>query len=192
MLTAGSVEEILRVIKKTKEYYVGGESVGKAYILACRLVSKNRKFYQTVADGCTRRLGFVGRGATAAFQRVLREWIDGDGNNLKKILLTKADKTASGMILAFFDEKAASSGIKETKVGANTSQDTEIISFRLPVSLVQQLKVLAEARGQSPVEWVSKTVIAAIDAELHDLLSKMIKNMPDENRQKFLKELQKQ
>ena len=86
MLTAGSVEEILRVIKKTKEYYVGGESVGKA---CARFGSGSSvrigSFLQTVADGCTRRLGFVGRGATAAFQRVLREWIDGDGNNLKKI-----------------------------------------------------------------------------------------------------------
>jgi hypothetical protein len=60
---------------------------------------------------------------------------------------------------------------------------------KFPVTTAQQLRVLAEAKGQSPAEWVSKTITSVIDAELYDLLAKMIKNMPDQNRQKFLREL---
>lgn len=190
MLTASTIEQILEVIQKTKEYYMGGEPVDKAYTLACRLVSKKEsQFYQTVTDGCVRRLGFVGGGATREFHKVLSGWLDGDGSDLKNLLLTKADKSASGMVLAYFDGNVGSGEIPRSKVTGEAGQDTEVVSFRLPVTMAQQLRVLAEAKGQSPAEWVSKTIISVIDAELYDLLAKMIKNMPDENRQKFLREL---
>ena len=192
MLTVSTMEQILEVIQKAKEYYLGGEPLDKAYSLACNIVRRRENVaYQTIADGCIRRLGFVGYGATGRFHKVLLKWLNGDAGELKNLLMSKADRNASKTVGAFFDGNSGSKKMQTPRVSDGTTQESEVVSFRLPTKMAQQMKVLADAKGLSVSEWVSKTVTGVIDAELRDLVAKMISNMPDKDRQEFLRDLAK-
>lgn len=189
MLTASTIEQILKVIQKTREFYGGGEPIERAYNLACNIVRKQENVaYETIADGCVRRLGFVGYGATGQFHKVLREWLHNNSGELRNLLLTKADKGASQLVIAFFEGTDECSTVQPTEVFETGTME---LSFKLPINVGKKLRVIAEAKGQSPSEWVSKRMADVIDSEFRDLLDKLIKTMPDNDKLIFLKGLER-
>ena len=85
MLTHKTLKIIFEVLLKIRQYYVGGERLIKAYRKAIRTVaSQNKIFYQTVADGCCRRLNLNRDG----FLDLVRAWLAQDSDELIKHLKT--------------------------------------------------------------------------------------------------------
>jgi hypothetical protein len=130
--------------------------------------------YQTVGDGCRRRLGLNDIGE---LYELLASWIKGDPRGLVRQLKEYSDPTAHAEIERFFSSgDSTPAEIKKVSPKSPATDESEVFQFRLPARDARMLKALAELEGVSASELIGSTISAAVRDRMAAVARGIIKN----------------
>jgi len=133
--------------------------------------------YQTIEDGCRRRLGLT---SIDDFRRMLSEYFNGNPTNIKSTLLEHTDIDLHNKIQDYFGGGV----ISVVKTGHKVQEQpftkhipektTEVFSFRLDEETSKKLRLLLGYNGISTSEWISKIVTMKVNEDLQELLKLLV------------------
>jgi predicted nucleotidyltransferase len=165
MMKCQTVEQLLLVFRSFRERYARGKPLHKAYQEAVREVADGHGVtYQTIGDGCRRRLKLNNIRELAA---LLGRWMEGDPEPLAKQLKAASDPSAHDGITEFFGSSAtfAVAGGREARPATSNSR-FDTFSLRLPERDARMARALAEIEGVSTSELLSRLVGSAVAEEM--------------------------
>ena len=162
MMKGQTVEQLLLVFRLFRESYARGKPLHKAYQEAVREVADGHAVtYQTIGDGCRRRLKLI---SIRELYALLARWMEGDPEPLAKQLKAASDPSAHDDIMEFFGSEAR-------PVTSDSRFDT--FSIGLPERGARMARALAEIEGVSTSELLSRLVESAV-AEKMKLVAQAI------------------
>jgi len=167
-LESKTLDQILEVIRLSKNNYLAGFSIETAYREAIQKVADEYSVaYQTIGDGCRRRLGLSNMGE---FNKLIKDHVNGNSVKLMELLETHTDSLKHDKIKRFFlDEgQAKEASIKITDRHDNAELKQEAITFRLDRESVRKLKALAELEGLSVAAWLAGMTKRIVDEKLKE------------------------
>ncbi len=190
-----TVEQLLLVFRSFRESYARGRPLHKAYQDAVREVADGHAVtYQTIGDGCRRRLKLKN---IRELYALLARWMEGDSEPLAKQLKAASDPSAHNDITEFFGSSATFSvaGGREARPATSDSR-FDTFSLRLPERDARMARALAELEGVSTSELLSQLVGFAVaekmklvaQAILHDSEAVHWTNMTREEILKILRD----
>lgn len=157
-----TVEQLLLVFRSFRERYARGKPLHKAYQEAVREVADGHAVtYQTIGDGCRRRLKL---NSIRELYALLACWMEGDPEPLAKQLKAASDPSAHDDITEFFGSEARP---------ATSDNRFDTFSMRLPERGARMARALAEIEGVSTSELLSRLVESAV-AEKMKLVAQAI------------------
>lgn len=157
-----TVEQLLLVFRSFRESYARGKPLHKAYQEAVREVADGHAVtYQTIGDGCRRRLKL---NSIRELYALLARWMEGDPEPLAKQLKAASDPSAHNDITEFFGSEARP---------ATSDSRPDTFSLRLPEHDARMARALAEIEGVSTSELLSRLVESAV-AEKMKLVAQAI------------------
>jgi len=161
MMTPQTVQQLLQVFRAFRDNHKSGMPLHRAYQEGVRAVADAHSItYQTVGDGCRRRLGLNDIGE---LYELLASWVKGDPRELVRQLKEHSDPTAHAQIEQFFsDGNTVPAELRKASQKGPTSDETEVFQFRLPAREARMLKALAELEGVSASNLISNTISAAV------------------------------
>ena len=161
MTTSQSVDQVLHVLRLFRERYDSGEPLHRAYREGVREVARHHHVtYQTIGDGCRRRLKLDD---IRAFYDLLSHWVEGDPEPLRSQLKEACDPAAHDRIHEFFESaNAKEQGIGGTLSAAGVPNKSSTVSFQLSERDARMLRALAEIEAVSPAELVRSIVGSAV------------------------------
>lgn len=175
MITPETLHQILQVFRHFRDNHAAGMPLHRSYREAVRAVSAAHSItYQTVGDGCRRRLGL---NDVSQLYELLAAWIRGDSSGLSRQLKDNADRSAHAAIDHFFTY-----GNSEPNVGTPTSlrvvlsDETEPLTFRIAVRDARMLKALAELEGVSASELTARIISTAVHDRMKVFARSIIKS----------------
>ena len=153
MLEPNSVDQVLRVLDLFRQNKRLGFDTVAACSRAIQQVAKEAGVrYQTIGDGCRRRLGLVDM---TEFHRLAEEWLSGDDTRLVAVLKRNSSPAAASKIGAFFNAaRGATKVAGASPLPAKTRVETRPIHS--PVNLTvddadaRMLRVVAQLEGRDP------------------------------------------
>jgi len=173
MLESHSVEQVLRVLEFLRQNKRLGFDTSVACSRAIQQVAKQSNVrYQTIGDGCRRRLGLTDM---SAFHRLAEDWLRGDVAPLATVLKQKSAKSARPLIDAFFASPSpATKTANEVRSSMRRSPETLRVSMPVRITLSaddsRMLRVLAQLEDREPdvlgVELISASVRERLRAAL--------------------------
>lgn len=153
MLEPNSVDQILRVLDLLRQNRRLGFDTPAACSRAIQQVAKEAGVrYQTIGDGCRRRLGLVDM---SEFHRLADEWLKGDGNRLAAVIRRSAASSAASRVASFFATGGAAVKAVDAPVGASASRGGAV-GIQSPIKLTvedadaRMLRVVAQLEGREP------------------------------------------
>lgn len=175
MMTPQTVQQLLQVFRAFRGNHRSGMPLHRAYQEGVRAVADAHSItYQTVGDGCRRRLGL---NDIAELYELLASWVKGDPCGLVRQLKEHSDPTAHSEIEQFFSGgDAAPVEIKKASPKSAATDETEVFQFRLPARDARMLKALAELEGVSASELIGNTISAAVRDRMAAVARGIIKN----------------
>ena len=186
MLTEKTVDQILWVLDLTEKNFKTGISIAKSYQKAVNEVADRHKVrYQTIADGCRRRLGLDDVGQLMGF---LENWLNGRPEQLKELLMLRA-KDYKEKINAFFVANRSSSENLTSMAGAFPGSETLLV--RLSQQVFSQLKDLADFDGKTVQEFSADIIEDYVNRQYVEYVKHVINSLPQEARRQILDELTK-
>lgn len=186
MLTEKTVNQILWVLELTKKNFNSGLSIAKSYQKAVgEVADRNKIRYQTIADGCRRRLGLDDVGQLV---ELLEDWLDGRPEQLKELLILHAEDYKE-KINAFFVGGRATSESLTLKVDAFPGSETLLI--RLSHQMFSQLKDLADFNGKTVQAFSASIIEDYVSRQYVNHVMNVINSMPKEVKKQLLDELTK-
>src|SRR5688572_6082169 len=143
MMTAQTVEQLLRVFRHFRDNHASGMPLRRSYRDAVRAVADADSItYQTVGDGCRRRLGL--RDISELYE-LLAAWIRGESDGLVNQLKDNADPSAHAEIDQFFSRgNAPEAENKKNALKAPLREESKPFTFRIAPRDARMLKALAE------------------------------------------------
>jgi len=161
MMTPQTVQQLLQVFRAFRDNHKSGMLLRRAYQEGVRAVADNCSItYQTVGDGCRRRLGLNDIGE---LHELLASWVKGDPRGLVRQLRAHSDPSAHSDIEQFFSGGDSTPvEIKEASPTSPAPEETEVFQFRVPAREARMLRALAELEGVSASELIGKTISAAV------------------------------
>ncbi|MGE0157105.1 MAG: hypothetical protein AB7T17_08770 [Geobacter sp.] len=185
MLTEKTVEQILEVLDKTSKLYNSGFPINKAYQKAVKEVSLTYSIkYQTVADGCRRRLGLSN---INEFIKILSEWLNGNPSNLIDLLHKNTANFEKYKIDQFFHRGTLQ--IPEIEVNRKVDISTETITIKLPVKTIAQLRSLAETERKSAQNLATKIIDDYVTIHYLKHIKNIISSLSQSHKDQILTEL---
>lgn len=175
-IRSNTLHQILEVIEISKTRYSSGSSITSSINDGVKEVSKRyRTTYQTIEDGCRRRLGF---NDIEEFKSVLMEYFNGNPDKIISVLRDHTNIDLHGKINDFFRNGKVSSIIPVENKHKNISENnSEVFSFRLDNETSKKLKMLVSYKGISISEWISNTVKNNVQDDLEELLKKLVEKL---------------
>ncbi len=153
-----STEQILEVIQITRNGFRAGLPIKDSYNTAVQQVSqKYRRTYQTIADGCTRRLGSI---KAEKFRELLMESFSGNHDPLISTLKKHSLYGSHKLIDKFFSNQNPI----QSKNKNNLS--SEVFSFRLNDTEAKKIRTIASIQGITVQEWITNTVTDSANKKL--------------------------
>lgn len=146
MLEPHTVDQILRVLELFRQNKRLGFSTGSACSRAIKQVAEEHNVaYQTIGDGCRRRLGLIDIGV---FHGMAEAWLNGDADALVKVLKRNSTKSSEPRIDAFFatPPEAKSSAHKS---GNGAKQPTATLHLHMSDPDLKMLRALAQLQDQT-------------------------------------------
>lgn len=161
MMTPQTVQQLLHVFRSFRDNHKSGMPLHRAYQEGVRTVADAHSItYQTVGDGCRRRLGLSN---ISELYELLAVWVKGDPRRLVRQLKETSDPSSHGEIEQFFSEgDATPAEIRKALLKGPSSDETEIFQFRLAMRDARMLKALAELEGVSASELIGRTISTAV------------------------------
>ncbi|MBI5076585.1 MAG: hypothetical protein HZB62_15650 [Nitrospirae bacterium] len=186
MLTTKTLDQILGVLELTKKYYATGISPSKAYQKSVKEIAhSNSVRYQTIADGCCRRLNLDD---INKFIHLLKEWLLGEPRGLKALIAGNIRKSDEYKIDEFFGHPIFASPVNSQSAGKIEGL-FNVITLKAPRSTANQLRALAEAEGRSPEDFALGIINKYVDEYYLLYLKKLINSLPLERRQEIISTL---
>jgi len=153
-----TLEQVLTVLKYSKYNYNSGITLTSSYQDAIARVAKESEVkYQTIGDGCRRRLKLNSIGE---FSELLRKWLDGDSKPLIDVLKSQTSKLLHPKIDSFFENNEVSkdnpSGNEEN---IEKDENTIELSFLIKETDYRYLKALCHIQGIEEKELI-KTIVS--------------------------------
>lgn len=187
MLTEKTIDQILGVLELTAKNYEAGLPVSKAYQKSVKDVAQRYSIrYQTVADGCRRRLGLDN---VNQFIELLKGWLGGQSNSLRDLLTKNTGDFEQYRINNFFARKEFP--LQNLTIGRNVEDTFEAITLRIPQSVAAQLRALAEAEGRSVQDLSVSIIKEYVDKNYVEYLTNIINSLPQNRKEQVLAELAK-
>jgi len=187
MLTEKTIDQILGVLDLTAKNHESGLSISKAYQKSVKEIAQRYSIkYQTIADGCRRRLGLVN---VNQFVDLLREWLGGQPYRLRDLLSKNTSDFEQYRINDFFDRKELTSS--NLSINKNLETVFEIISLKAPQNMVSQLRALAESEGKSVHDLSVRIIKEYVDKNYVEYLRNFINSLPQSQKEQVLAELAK-
>ena len=185
MLSRKTLDQILEVLKGAKMGHATGQPLLKAYQKSVHDVANlYHTSYQTIADGCRRRLNLSDRDE---FLMLVDRWLRGDSKGLAKLLKINVSEFEHHKIDNFFDEY--SQGFEFRPINTSLSlldQQTEAVSFRIVKGKLDQMQILAQLSGKSIPEWLAEKVGSIVESEYVNQFKKILENMDKNGRREIL------
>lgn len=153
MLEPHSVDQILRVLEFFRQNKRLGFDTGSACSRAIQQVAKESNVrYQTIGDGCRRRLGLVDM---SEFHRLIEDWLRGNARPLAVVLKQNSAKSVGPRIDAFFaDQPRATKRADDVTPGLRTGPvkvvDSNPVRITLSDTDSRMLRVLAQIEDRQP------------------------------------------
>jgi len=189
MLTEKTLDQILGVLDLTEKYYRNGMSLSKAYQKSVKEIAlKYSVRYQTIADGCRRRLNLNN---VNEFMELLREWLAGNNQKLKDLLSKNINAFKQYKLDNFFKEtgQALSSVERQPR---KVEETVESISFSIPSSIASQLRTIAEAKGETIQDLSSLIINEYVTANYVEYLKDLISSLPQKHKEQVIEALRNQ
>lgn len=185
MLTEKTLDQILGVLELTSKYCESGLPIPKAYQKSVKdIANKYSVRYQTIADGCRRRLNLEN---INEFIELLDKWLGGSPSQLKELLINNVDNLDEYKVENFFDQtRTGSTGIS---IKRNVEESFEVITFKTTKSLASQLRSLADAEGKSVQEYMNFIIKDHVDEHYIEYVKKLVSSLPATHREKVIVEL---
>ena len=187
MLTEKTIDQILGVLDLTAKNYESGLPIPKAYQKSVKEIAQKYSIrYQTIADGCRRRLGLDN---VNQFVELLREWLTGQPNRLRDLLSKNTGDFEQYAINNFFARKELST---PNLTDPRKVEDTfESVTLKIPQNIAGQLRALAEAEGKSFQDLCTRMIKEYVDKNYVEYLKKIINSLPQNHKEQVLAELSK-
>lgn len=175
MMTSQTVQQLLHVFRSFRDNHKSGMPLHRAYQEGVRTVADAHSItYQTVGDGCRRRLGLKD---ISELYELLATWVKGDPRVLVRQLKENSDPSSHADIEQFFSgEEVAPAEIRKTSPKGPSNDETEVFQFRLPGRDARMLKALAELEGVSASELIGRTIATAVRDRMAVVARGIIKN----------------
>lgn len=175
MMTPQTIQQLLQVFRSFRDNHKSGMPLHRAYQEGVRSVADAHSItYQTVGDGCRRRLGLNDIGQ---LYELLAAWVKGDPRGLVRQLKENSDPSAHAEIEQFFaGGDAAPVEIRKASPKSPSTDETEVFQFRLPARDARMLKALAELEGVSASDLISNTISAAVRDRMAVVARGIIRN----------------
>jgi hypothetical protein len=144
VLEPQSVDQILAVLEQIRQNRRLGFGVESSTSRAIHEVASQYGIrYQTIGDGCRRRLGLQD---ISGFHRLVTDWLDGNATPLKSIIKRNASAQAVARIDSFFSESGGSRKTPEAIEQARIAR-AKPLELTIPGPDARMLRVLAEVEG---------------------------------------------
>ncbi len=189
MLTEKTLDQILGVLDLTEKYCRNGMSLSKAYQKSVKEIAlKYSVRYQTIADGCRRRLNLNN---VNEFMELLREWLAGNNQKLKDLLSKNINAFKQYKLDNFFKEtgQALSSAERQPR---KVEETVESILFSIPSSIASQLRTIAEAKGETIQDLSSLIINEYVTANYVEYLKDLISSLPQKHKEQVIEALRNQ
>ena len=185
MLTEKTLDQILGVLELTSKYCKSGLAVPKAYQKSVKdIANKYAVRYQTIADGCRRRLNLDN---INEFMELLNGWLGGRPIQLKELLLKNVGKIDEYKIENFFDHNRVSS--TEISFKRNVEESFEVITFKTNQKVAHQLRSLADAEGKTIQDYMNIITKDHIDKHYVEYVKTLVSSLPSAHKEKVIAEL---
>ena len=185
MLTEKTLDQILGVLELTSKYYESGLPIPKAYQKSVKdIANKYSVRYQTIADGCRRRLNLDN---INEFMGLLDKWLGGSPSQLKELILNNVDNLDKYKVENFFDKDRVAS--TEASIKRNIEDSFEVITFKTNRNIASQLRSLADAEGKSVQDYMNFITKNYVDKHYIDYDKKLVSSLPATDREKVITEL---
>lgn len=186
MLTEKTLDQILGVLELTRKYYQSGVPVSKAYHRAVKdIAHKYSVRYQTIADGCRRRLNLDN---VNEFMELLKEWLGGDSRRLKDLLIKNIENLDEYKVENFFSNNVgAPSTISSLE--RKVDEPVEGITFKVSKNIGIQLRALAEAEGKNIQELMTTITKEYLNLHYVEYLKNLINSLPPDHKKQVIAEL---
>jgi hypothetical protein len=192
MLTEKTLDQLIGVLELTEKYYRTGLPVPKAYQKAVKdIASRYSVRYQTIADGCSRRLNLD---TVEVFIGLLSQWLSGNGNQLKALLIKNISELDEYKVENFFDHNRPSTppSTHPPLTSRKVEEATDAITLKISRNLVGQLRALAEAENKNLPDFVSNIIKEYLDIHYIEFVRNLINSLPQDRREKILNEMANQ
>ncbi len=176
MLNPNSVQQLLQVLRLFRENHRGGRYPEDSFHEAVRTVANNyRVTYQTIGDGCRRRLELTANEP----HEMLLAWIRGEPRPLLCQLKKYSDPAAHSEIDKFFSTTEPPTSPKpKPSVMSPPRDESEAVSFRLHAHDARLLRALAELEGVSVGELTARVVSASVRERMKVVARELIGERP--------------
>lgn len=162
MLNPNSVQQLLQVFKLFRNNFAATKLLQDSYNDAVRKVAAMYSVtYQTIGDGCRRRLDLAN---INELYDMLSVWVErGEPRTLVHQLKKHSDPVSHAEIDRFFSTAEPTTSSKEKPlVHCGSKDESEPISFRLNETDARLLRALAELEGISANELTARVVSTAV------------------------------
>jgi predicted nucleotidyltransferase len=165
MMRRQTIGQLLLVFRLFRESYARGKPLHKAFQVAVREVADRHVVtYQTIGDGCRRRLrlGHIGE-----LYALLESWIEGDAEPLETKLREASHPNAHDDIAEFFGTSTHPVAARHPDAWLQASgRNTDVFSLRLSDREGRMIRALAEMEGISPQELLGRLVGSAVEEKM--------------------------
>jgi hypothetical protein len=173
MMNSHSIQYILQVFRAFRENQARGMPVPKSYQKAVKGVAQRHEIaYQTVGDGCRRRLGLNN---INELYELLSAWVRGDSGGLIRQLKAKADSSTHAEIDQFFATIGSSTPLNQNvSIKDGTADEAEIVPLRLCVRDARMLRALAELAGTSAGELAAAVIVPHVRERMKTVARELV------------------
>lgn len=180
MLKPESVNQLLEVLTRFFNKYPRIYNIKKAHIDSMKEVSENTGntvAYQTILDLCARRMSFH---SIDNFRSLLEEWVSGNTDPLKSLLIKHTNNQHQAEIIQFFEQHkfsdtkiAKDNGAPQTKLnGPKLHALNETFGFQLDPDTAKKLKVLSLMEEVATSNWLTNVVRKEVEQKYSEWINK--------------------
>lgn len=161
MMTRQTAQQLLKVFQSFRSNYKSGMPLHRAYQKGVKTVADGYGLrYQTIGDGCRRRLGLTNVGELYA---LLTAWMQGNPRGLVHQLTEYSDPSVHEEIREFFSsDYSPLEDNHAAPLEKPAADETEVFQFRLRVDDARMLKALAELEGTSASELIANMLSSTV------------------------------
>jgi len=171
MLESHSVGQVLRVLELLRRHHRLGLNTRSACSRAIQEVAdENAVRYQTIGDGCRRRLGLTD---ITKFHELVDGWLEGNAEPLARAIRQSSTQSAWPRIDAFFSDSSMvrKNGEQHPSNAAITPANSKAIRITLDDTELRRLHALAQLEAKDPTDLAVELLSAGVRARLRAALS---------------------